>query len=185
MADYRIELSRRAARDLRKLDAQGRARIDRALRGEARRLGSGRRERGGKRVKRLRGQRDEFLRLRLAATASSTRRGARSMCCWCSTSSTGAISNGGCGGISPCSEPGFMVCPAVGVGARNVRQMSAGFASGIVCCLTAAVILREGGEVVGASGLLTRRPLGTQPCAGTRRESREIGRSGLQVVEAQ
>jgi mRNA interferase RelE/StbE len=67
MADYRIELSRRAARDLRKLDAQGRARIDRALRGEARRLGSGRRERGGKRVKRLRGQRDEFLRLRVGS----------------------------------------------------------------------------------------------------------------------
>lgn len=65
MADYRIEVGRRAARDLRKLDPRERARIERAIRSEAARLGSSQGGRGGKRVKSLRGQRDEFTRLRV------------------------------------------------------------------------------------------------------------------------
>ena len=67
MADYRIEVGRRAARDLRKLDAQERARIQRAIRSEAARLGAPKGGRGGKRVKSLRGQRDEFIRLRVGS----------------------------------------------------------------------------------------------------------------------
>lgn len=67
MADYRVELARRAARDLRKLDAADRRRIERVLRAEAARLGDPEAGRGGKRVKSLRGQRDEFLRLRVGS----------------------------------------------------------------------------------------------------------------------
>ena len=65
MADYRVEIGRRAARDLRKLDPKSRERVERALRSEAARLGSSGGGRGGKRVKKLQGQRDEFMRLRV------------------------------------------------------------------------------------------------------------------------
>jgi mRNA-degrading endonuclease RelE of RelBE toxin-antitoxin system len=62
---FRVELSRGAARELRRLPTGERERIADALRGEAARLGDPDRGRGGNSVKTIRGQRDEFHRLRV------------------------------------------------------------------------------------------------------------------------
>jgi mRNA-degrading endonuclease RelE of RelBE toxin-antitoxin system len=62
---YRVELSRSAARELRRLPTGEHERIAAALRGEAARLGDPDRGRGGKSVKAIRGQHDDFRRLRV------------------------------------------------------------------------------------------------------------------------
>lgn len=60
---YDVRVAPGAARQLRKLDQGTRARVERALRREAKRIGTARR--GGKSVKAVRGRGDRFIRLRV------------------------------------------------------------------------------------------------------------------------
>jgi mRNA interferase RelE/StbE len=62
---YEIRVSRAAARQLRKLEATTRGRIEQAIRRRAAAAGSGGGGRGGKTVKAIRGREDRFFRLRV------------------------------------------------------------------------------------------------------------------------
>jgi mRNA-degrading endonuclease RelE of RelBE toxin-antitoxin system len=64
---YRVELSRTAARELRRLQSAERERVKDALRREAARVADSAPGRGGKSVKAIRGHHDEFQRLRVGA----------------------------------------------------------------------------------------------------------------------
>src|SRR2546423_15338112 len=62
---YEIQVARAAVRQLRKLDAGARKRIDAALLREAERLAGERRGRGGKSVRTLQGRKDTVNRVRV------------------------------------------------------------------------------------------------------------------------